>query len=287
MLESKFVKFLWILKWKVNSSLNFTSFFIVITHKSSVNFKLKYFLLWTKGPHQSPNFDTFKWSDENLPNSPCHFPNHKSVLLQILYHSSVSWKITPLYFFSSKNIYFAQKEHIKVNTFETFKCSSQKFVKFPMSILKRQVNSSSNFALFFMIMTHNSFVNFKLLLFLLWIKGPHQTPNFETFKYSGEHFPYSSFYFPSPKSVFLEILDHSSLSWKITLLYFLGQVLNTLHNRNQWEFKFLILLSAKVKIHQILVIFETKNQFSSNFTLIFSHETWMLCSFLAEIFIYF
>ena len=57
----------------------------------------------------------------------CHFPNHKLVFLQILHHSSMSWKITPLYLFSSNNIYFAQKETIKVKLFETFECSGQNF----------------------------------------------------------------------------------------------------------------------------------------------------------------
>ena len=37
----------------------------------------------------------------------------------------MSWKINPLYFFSSNNIHFAQKEHIKMKIFETFKCSGQ------------------------------------------------------------------------------------------------------------------------------------------------------------------
>ena len=114
-----------ILKRKVNSFSIFVSFFIVMTHNSSVNFKLIHFLLWTKGSHQSPNFDTFECSGENMPNSSCHFSNKKSNPLQILYHSSVSWKITPLYFFSSNNIYFAQKEPIKGKNFETFKCSGQ------------------------------------------------------------------------------------------------------------------------------------------------------------------
>ena len=41
------------------------------------------------------------------------------------YPSSVSRKITPLYFFSSNNIYVAQKETIKVKRFETFECSGQ------------------------------------------------------------------------------------------------------------------------------------------------------------------
>ena len=55
-----------------------------------------------------------------------------------------------------------------------------KFVKLHMSILKQQVNSLSNFASFFIVMTHNSS---KLIHFLPWIKGSHQSPNFETFKY--------------------------------------------------------------------------------------------------------
>ena len=105
-LESKFIKFLMSFKkWQVNSFSNFASFFIVMTHNSSVNFKLIHFLLWTKGSHQSPNFDTFKCSGENLQNSSCHFPSNKPIFLQILHHSSVSWKITPLYFFSSYNIH--------------------------------------------------------------------------------------------------------------------------------------------------------------------------------------
>ena len=132
MLGSKFVKSLtWILKWRVNSSSILALFFIVMTHNSSVNFKFINFLLWTKESHQSLNFDTFECSGEKLPNSSCHFPNQKSVSLQILHHSSVSWKITPLYLFSSNNIYFAQKEHIKVKIFETFKCLSQNSSNFP------------------------------------------------------------------------------------------------------------------------------------------------------------
>ena len=112
-LESKFVKFLmWILKWQVNSSSNFALFFIAMTHNSSANFKVILFRLWTKGSHQSPNFDTFKWSGENLPNFSILFLNHKSVFLQTFFFiSSVSWKITPLYFCSS------HKEPIKTKIF--------------------------------------------------------------------------------------------------------------------------------------------------------------------------
>ena len=102
-----------VLKWKVNSSSNFALFFIAMIHNSSVNFKVIPFLLQTKGSHQSSNFDTFKCSGENLPNFSCLFSNHWSVFLQNLHNSSVPWKITPLYFYSSNNIYFCHKEPIK------------------------------------------------------------------------------------------------------------------------------------------------------------------------------
>ena len=67
-----------------------------LIQNSSANFKLIHFLLGTKASHQSPNFDTFECFIENLPNFWCHFPNHESVFLRILQHSSMSWKIAPL-----------------------------------------------------------------------------------------------------------------------------------------------------------------------------------------------
>ena len=108
---------------QVNSPSNFASFFIVMIHISSVNFKLILFLLWIKGFHQSPNFDTFKCSGENLPYSSS--PDHKSVFFQILHYPAVSWKITPLYFFRSNITYFAQTKQMKVQILETCKCSGQ------------------------------------------------------------------------------------------------------------------------------------------------------------------
>ena len=105
-----------ILKWQVNSSSICVAIFIVITHNSSVDFNFIHFLLWTKGSHE-----TFECSGENLPVFSCYFPNRKSVLVQTLHHSSVSWKIIHLYFFK----YFAQYESIKVEIFETLACSGQ------------------------------------------------------------------------------------------------------------------------------------------------------------------
>ena len=92
---------------------------------SSINFKIIHFLLWIKVSYQNPNFETFKCFGENLPNSFCYFSNHKLVFSQILHLSLVSWKITPLYFFSSNTIYFSQMQSIKLKIFETFECSGQ------------------------------------------------------------------------------------------------------------------------------------------------------------------
>ena len=70
-------------------------------------------------------FETFECWGQDLSNSLCHIWNGKSILLQILYPCSISWKITALYIFSSNNIYFAQKEHIKTKILETFKFTGQ------------------------------------------------------------------------------------------------------------------------------------------------------------------
>ena len=48
-------------------------------------------------------------------------------------------------------------------------------------------------------MTDNSSVDFKAILFQLWIKGSHQNPNFATFKCSGENLQYSLCHFPNHK----------------------------------------------------------------------------------------
>ena len=114
-----------ILNWQGNSSSNYASFFISMTRNFPANFKLIYFVLCLKGPHQSPNFETFKCPGENLPNSSCHFWKHKSDFLQILHWYLAPSNITTLYLFTSNILYFGQKQPIKVQLFGTFECSSQ------------------------------------------------------------------------------------------------------------------------------------------------------------------
>ena len=140
-----------------------------------------------------------------------------------------------------------------------------------MSILKQPVNSSSKVASFFIDMTHNCYFNFKLTNFLLWIKGSYESLNFETFECSGENLPNFSWHFPNYKSVFLQILHHSSVLSKVTRLYlFSSSIKYTLIKRSLLKYKFWTFSSAQVKICQIPhVNFETTSQFLFNFCTIF------------------
>ena len=154
-------------------------------------------------------FETFECLAQILSNSLCQFWNDNSIPLQILYPSSVSWKIIPLYFFSSKNIYFAQKEPSKMEIFETFKRSGQ--------------------------ILSNSLCQF-------W----------------------------NDESIPLQILYPSSVSWKITPLYFFSSNnIYTLLKRSPLQWKFWRLMSAQVKIcHISYVSFEMTSQFLFKFCII-------------------
>ena len=145
------------------------------------------FLLWTKGSHQSPNFGTFKYSGENLPNFSCPFSNHWSVFLQNLHNSSASLLCT----FVAQIIYILfTRSQLKI-FFRLFECSGQILWLRFMLLLKRQVSSSLIFISFFIVMPHNSTLNLKLIHFLLRTKGSYQSSNFNTFEYSGENLPIS------------------------------------------------------------------------------------------------
>ena len=275
----------------------------------------------------------FECSGQNLSNFLCQFWNDNSIPLQILYLSSVSWKITPLYFFSSNNTYFAQKEPIKVKIFETFECSSQilclssvswkicplyffssnniyfaqkepikmkilglcsssqvkicqifyvnfettsqflpkfciplqfheryvlytflaqtiytllkrsplkwkfwdflrvlrsKFVKFFMSILKQQVNSSPSFVSLFSFMKDYSSVLFSSNNIYFAQKEPIKMKMFETFKCLGQILSNSLHQFWNDEWIPLQILYPPSVSWKITPLnFFLAKTIHS------------------------------------------------------------
>ena len=108
-------------------------------HHSSMSWKITSLYFFSsnktyfaqKEPLKVKIFETFECSGQILSNYFCQFWKNELTPLQILYPSLVSWKIIPLYFFSSDNIYFAQKEPIKIKIFETFfECSGQNLSNF-------------------------------------------------------------------------------------------------------------------------------------------------------------
>ena len=153
------------------------------------------------------------------------------------------------------------------------------FVKF-MLILKRQVSSSSIFVSFFIVMTHNSTINLKLLHFLFWTKGSYESSNFDTFECSGQNLQNSSCHFRSNKSVFLQFLHHSSVSMFLTL------ILSLLNIGPELKWRFLRLLSAWVKFclpKNLYANFETTSRFLCKFCISFQfHKRLFLCAFLAQ-----
>ena len=130
-----------------------------------------YFLKWNR----------YFWACEKLQNSSYHFWKHKSVFLQILHQSSVLLDITLCTFLAQTLNTLFKRNPLKC-TFLRLLVLRSTFVKFLMSLLNWQVNSPAKFASFFIVMTHNSSVNFKLIHFPLWMKGFDQSSNFEIFQ---------------------------------------------------------------------------------------------------------
>ena len=161
--------------------------------------------------------ETFQCSVQILPNSLCQFWNEKLIPLQVLYPSSVSWKIIPLYFFSSNNIYFTQKELIKMKIFEAFKgwghILSNSLCQFwnnliPFKILCPSSVSWKIIRLYFFSWNNIYFAQKELIKIL------------ETFQCSVQMLSNCLCQFWNEKSIPLQILYPSSASWKIIPLYF-------------------------------------------------------------------
>ena len=149
-----------------------------------------------------------------------HFWKRKSVFLQILHQSLVPSNITLLYFFQLEPYIVWSKDPMKEQVIYNFECSSQNSSNSSCQFWNDKSIRLQILHHFSIVMRHNSTVNFSLIHFLLWTKGSHQSSNSDTFNCSGENLPNSSCHFPNHKSVFLQILHHSSVSWKITSLYF-------------------------------------------------------------------
>ena len=102
-------------KRQISFSSNFTWLFSVMKDNSSVLFRSNVIYFAQKKPIKMQIFKTFECSGQNV----CHFWNSKSVFLQILHHTSVSWDITPLYLFSW-NLNSQEKKPITVKIWGNF-----------------------------------------------------------------------------------------------------------------------------------------------------------------------
>ena len=123
---------------------------------------------------------------------------------------------------------------------------------------------------------HNSPVNFKLIHFLLWIKGSHQSPNFYTFERALVKFANflllflkAQVSFPSNFASIFSAIKHN------TSVFFLAQTLYALVKSSPLKCKFWRVSSAWAKICQIPhVDFELTSQFLFKFQIILHfHDT--------------
>ena len=79
-----------------------------------------------------------------------------------------------------------------------------------------------------------------------------------------------------------QVLRDSSVLWKITPLYFFMSNVIYFAQKEPIKLKILRILSAQVKIYQILVIFETINQFFFEFSITLQCMKHKSSTFLAE-----
>ena len=168
------------------------------------------------------------------------------------------------HFFSSDIVYFVQKDAIKVKVFETFNCSGKNF----SNSLHQFWNVKSS-----QILRH-SWVSWKISPRYLFRsnniyfvqKKPIKVKIRETFECMGQKFSNSACQFWNDKSIPLQSLHLSSMSWNITPPKFFSSKIYTLLKRSPLKWKFLTHSSDRVKICQISYIsFETRSQFLSKF----------------------
>ena len=127
-----------------------------------------------------------------------------------------------------------------------------KYVKFLMSILKRQVDSSPTFVSLFRFMKDNSSVFFFSSNNTYFVRKEHiKMKIFETLKCSDHNSSNCSCQLWNDKSSPLQILPHSSLSSQITLLWILNSYFFNSGMKDPIKIPILRLSSALVKICHI------------------------------------
>ena len=147
-----------------------------------------------------------------------------------------------------------------------------------MSVLNWQVNSSSNYVSFFIVMTQIYPVNFKLISFLVPIKVPiFRLSNMLYWKFAKflKSLLKAQVSFPSNVASIFSTTKHNSS------MLFLAQTLYTLFKRNRLKCKFFRFSNTRVKIRQIPhVKFELTSQFLFKFCVILHcPDTKLPCKF--------
>ena len=147
-------------------------------------------------------FDIFECSGQNLSNSLCQFWNNKSISLQILYPSSFLWKITPLYFFSSKKINILLKRSLLKWKFLRLSGAQVKMCQISYVNFETASRFLSKFASLFSFMTDNSYVLFSLKQYIHFAQRETiKVKLFETFDCSGQNLSNSLCQFWNDKSI--------------------------------------------------------------------------------------
>ena len=150
-------------KPQVSFLLNFASPFSIMTHNSSEIFWLIHYSICF-GQNEPINAQFFRLLSALMKVHPIPytiFETTRSGFIQTLHHCSVSWKMTPVFFFSAQTSYTLDQNSPSKWNFWTFQwLRGLKFTKFLISYLKSQVSFSLNFASLFNVMRDNSSVLF-------------------------------------------------------------------------------------------------------------------------------
>ena len=155
-------------------------------------------MLWTKGAHQSVNFQNFDYSHKNSSNFFISFFLHEAFMSPscvITHNSSIS--------FLDKTLYSLDSLSIKVRIFRVFEFLGE-----------RSPNSSCHFwnhSSFFLQILHYCLVSWHITppyflaaqFCILLTKGAHQKKMFQTFDCPHENSPNTSCYSSNRKLVFL------------------------------------------------------------------------------------
>ena len=167
-------------------------------------------------------FETFECSGQILSNSLCQFWNDESIHLQILYPSSVSWKITSLYFLA-QTIY-------SLLVRSPLKGKSLRFLSPQVKVCQISYASFETMSRFLskLCIPLQFYERWLLSTFLaqaIYTLLKRSTLKWKFLRLSSAQIKIrlnSSFQFCNDKSIPLQILHHSSLSWHITPLWILS-----------------------------------------------------------------